>query len=74
MIRYQDERASSYCKTIEPFCNSKVIINNQITDIYCILWFVSAHKYKLENHRELVSNYTKLFHEITQGDIQFHMN
>ena len=55
------------------FCNSTSIVNKQNNDNYCFLWSVLAHKYKVDNHRERVSNYKKHFHELNQGNIQFPM-
>ena len=73
LFRYHNIRASSYCKLPKPFCISKSIVNKQNDDNYCFLRSILAHKYKVENHREKVSNYEKHFHEFNQGDIQFPM-
>ena len=73
MFRYHDIRASSYCKLSKSFCNSTSLINIQNDDNYCFLWSILAQKYKVDNHRERVSNYKKNFHELNQGDIQFPM-
>ena len=73
MYRYHDIRASSYCKLPKSFCNSTSVVNIQNNDNYCFLWSVLAHKYKVDNHRERVSQYKKHFHELNQGDIQFSM-
>ena len=61
MFRYHDKRASSYCKIPKPFCSSKSIVNIQNDDNYCFLWCISAHNYKMDNHREGVSHYKKYF-------------
>ena len=73
MFTYHDIRVSSYCKLPKLFCNSESIINIQNTDNYCFLWSILAHKYKVDNHRERVSNYAKYFHELNRSDIQFPM-
>ena len=73
MFRYHDIRASSYCKLPKSFSNSTSIVNIQNDDNYCFLWSFLAHKYKVDNHRQRVSNYKKHFHELNQGDIQFPM-
>ena len=72
MFRYHDIRASSYCKLPKTFCNSTSIVIIQNDDNYSFLWSILAHKNKVDNHRERVSNYKKKhFHELNQGDIQF---
>ena len=71
MFKYHDLRASSYCKLPKSFCNSKSIVNIQNNDNYCFLWSILAHKYKVDDHRERVSQYKSHFHELNQGDIQF---
>ena len=73
MFKYHVIRASSYCKLPESFRNSKSIVNIQNNDNYCFLWSISAHIYKVDNHRERVSRYENHFHELNQGDIQFPM-
>ena len=73
MFRYHDIRASSYCKLLKSFCNSTSIFKIQNDDNYCFLWSISAHKYKVKNHRERVSNFKRHFHELNQGGIQFPM-
>ena len=73
MFKYHDIRAFSYCKLPKPFCNSKSVINIQNNDHYCFLWSILAHKIKVDNHRERVSNFTNHFLELNQGDIQFPM-
>ena len=73
MFKYHDIRASSYCKLLNPFCNSKSIVNIQNNDNYCFLWSILAYKYKVDNHRERVSHYQNHFHELSQDDIQFPM-
>ena len=73
MFRYHDLRASSYCKLPKSFCNSTSIVNIQNDDIYCFLWSILAHKYKVVNHRERVSIFKRHFHDLNQGDIQFPM-
>ena len=73
MFKYHDIKASSYCKLPKPFCNSKSIVNIQNNDNYRFLWSILAYKYKVDNHRERVSNYQNHFHELNQGDIQFPM-
>ena len=49
------------------------MVNIQNKDNYCFLWSISAHKYKLDNHRERVTHYENHFHELNQGDIHFPM-
>ena len=73
MFRYNDIRASSYCKLPKSFSSSKSIVNIQNDDNYCTLWSILAHKYKVDNHRERVSHYENHFHELDQGGIQFPM-
>ena len=73
MYKYQDIRASSYCKLPKSSCNSKSIVNIQNKDNYCFLWSILAHKYQIEIHRERVSHYENHFREPNQGDIQFPM-
>ena len=73
MSIYHDIRASSYCKLPKSFCNSTSIVNIQNDDNYFFLWSILAHKCKIDNHRERVSHYKKLFHKLNQGDIQFPM-
>ena len=73
MFKYHDIRASSYCKLLKLFCNSKSIINIPNNDNYCFLWNILAHKCKVDNHRERVSHYEKHFHELNQGDFHFPM-
>ena len=73
IFRYHDKRASSYCKLPKSFCNSTSVVNIQNNDNYCFLWSVLAHEYKVDNHRERVSNYKNHFHELNQSDIQFSM-
>ena len=73
MFQYHDIRASSYCKVPKSFCSSTSVVNIQNNNSYCFLWSVLAHKYKVDNHRERVSNYKNHFHELNQGDIQFPM-
>ena len=73
MFKYHDIRASSYCKLPKSFYNSTSIINIRNDDNYCFLWSILFHKYKVDNHREKVSNYKKHFHELNQDDIQFPM-
>ena len=70
MFRYHDTRASSYCKLPKSFCSSTSIVNIQNNNNYCFLWSVLAHKSKVDNHREKVSQYEKHFHELSQGNIQ----
>ena len=73
MFKYHDIRASSYCKLLKSFSNSKSIVNIQNNDNYCFIWSILAHKYKVDNHRERVSYYENHFHELNQGDFQFPM-
>ena len=37
MFKYNDIRASSYCKLPKSFCNSKPMVNLQNNDNYCFL-------------------------------------
>ena len=69
--RYHDIRVSSHCKVPEPFWSSKSIVNRQNHDNYYFVWSILAHKNKVHNHRERVSQYQKHFHELNQGDIHF---
>ena len=71
MFRYQDKRASSFCKLPKSFCSSTSIINIQNDDNYYLVWSILAHKYKVDNHRERVSHYKIHFLELNQGDTQF---
>ena len=73
MFRYHDIRAPSYCKLPKLYCNSSSRVNIQNDDNYCFLWSILAHKYKVDNHRERVSQYKQHFHELNQSDIQFPM-
>ena len=73
MFSYHDFRASIYCKILKSFFSSTSIVNIQNDDNYCFLWSISAHNYKVDNHRERVSQYKKHFHELHQSDIQFPM-
>ena len=73
MFKYHDIRTSSYCKLPKSFCKSTSVVNIQNNDNYCFLWSILAHKYKVDNHRERVSNYKNHFHELNLGDIQFPM-
>ena len=73
MFRYHDIRASSYCNLPKLFCYSDSIINIQNIANYCFLLSILAHKYKVDNRRERVSNYAKHFHELNRSDLQFPM-
>ena len=42
-------------------------------DNYFFLWCILFYKYKVDNHGERVTHYTKRFHEHNQGDIHFPM-
>ena len=55
MFLYDDMRASSCCKVLKLFCNSKSSENIQNIDYNCFLWCVFDHKYKVDKHRERVS-------------------
>ena len=66
MFRYHDTRASSYCILSNSFCSSTSIVNIRNGDIYCFLWSILAHKYKVDTHRERVSHYEKDFHKFNQ--------
>ena len=71
MFRYHDIRASSYCKLPKSFCNSTSIINIQNDDNYCFLWFILAHKYKVDNHRERVSHKKNIFMNLMKVTFNF---
>ena len=73
MFKNHDIRACSYSKLPKSFSNSKSIVNIQNNDNCCFQWSILAHKYKVDNHRERVSHYENLFHELNQGDLQFPM-
>ena len=72
-FKYYHIRASSYCKLHKSFFSSTSIVNIQNDDNHCILWSILAHKNKVDNHRERVSQYKNYFHELNQDDIQFPM-
>ena len=73
MYQHRDIKAASYCKLPKRFCKSKSLVNIQNTDNYCSLWCILAQKYKVDNHRERVSNYAIPFDELNQNDIPFLM-
>ena len=58
LFRYQNIRASIQCKLPKPFCNSKPTVKIGIDVNYCFLWCVLAHKCKIHNHREKISQNT----------------
>ena len=71
MFKYQDIRASCFCKLPKSFCSSTSIVNIQNDDNCCFSGSILVQKYKVDNHREIVTHKKKRFHELNQSEIQF---